>query len=227
MFQIKPLVSVLREISLVLHNSTNKLKPYVCSKGFELAAKLVIEDRVEKAAKSSYPGMPLYAPGFSYLKSPHKSKESDLSVEETKVYKTLGIQSGGQTFEIKNFDAANNLIELAEKEIADEKHRASFGEYRMQQCFIRQNIAYLLDMARNNNMEALKYSGLTKDEFNSLSDIFSVLSNVALKDYVESGRYNYCVYNAKGQQFILPMLPDEIQLSTKLAKHFQRLAYER
>lgn len=233
MIQTKPVVFLLRETVLAFGHSAKQLRPHVCNKGFELAAGLIIEDRVEKAAKSSFPKIPLYAPNLSYLTLPHISKQNLLWEEEEdankNAYKRIGLSSEIPPLQISQEKIANareKLLESAKEKLKEIDQNPYLGEFKAGLYLIREHTATILNIFQDNQYEAFKSLGLTRDELNTLSDIFLVISELGLKEYVESKKINYYLIKIRNQNFIVSDIPDQVQNGIQLSRYFENLAKE-
>ncbi|OGI06061.1 MAG: hypothetical protein A3I68_02985 [Candidatus Melainabacteria bacterium RIFCSPLOWO2_02_FULL_35_15] len=233
MIQTKPVVFLLRETALALYHSAKQLRPHVCNKGFELAAGLIIEDCVEEAAKSSFPRIPLYAPNLSYLTLPHISKQNLLWKEEDNAnknaYKRIGSSSEIPPLQIsreKIAKAREKLLESAKRKIKEIEHNPYLGEFKAGLYLVRENATIILNIFQDKQYEAFKSLGLTRDELNTLSDIFLVISELELKEYAESKRVNYYLAKIGNQNFIISDIPDQIQDEIQLSRYFKNLAKE-
>lgn len=233
MIQTRPVVFFLRETALVFGHSAKQLRPHVCNKGFELAARLIIEDRVEKAAKSSFPRVPLYAPTLSYLTLPHISKQNPLWIEEAdakkSTYKRIELPSETMPLQMPQEKIANareELLESAKEKIKEIEHNPYLGEFKAGLYLIREHTAIILNTFTDQQYEAFKSLGLTRDELNTLSDIFLVISELELKEYVESKKVNYYLTKIGNQNFIISDIPDQVQDGIQLSRYFENLAKE-
>lgn len=223
--------SFLRGTALVLDKSAKQLNPLINNKGYEFILHMAVDDRVEKEVVQKIPNSSFYAPGLSCLttqQNDHYKKETTPRSEERDAYKKKYRQLNPGNINLSNKlpdditkivqDKSNKYIKSKIKKLDKDP---SLVEFYKKFRSVPDLVQIILDVFSQKQENVIENLGLSPDELNTLSEIFSVFAGLALKEYALSTRTYYFIFEEDNS--ILAITPEQVTSYKNISNFFRKL----